>query len=159
METTGRSSYDASFKLKAIKLAIQKGNRAAARNLNVNESMERSWRRQREVLMQCQKSRNAFRGYKSRWPELENVLEDWVNTQRAGGQGVSTVQIRMKAKTIACKMNIEDFKAGPSWCFRLLRQETCPLRHGPTLCEQLPPDYQEKCKNFCKFVKTKEKWR
>ncbi|TWW62749.1 hypothetical protein D4764_04G0013960 [Takifugu flavidus] len=31
----------------------------------------------------------AFRGKHRRWPELENVLEDWVNTQRAGGRGVS----------------------------------------------------------------------
>lgn len=80
METTRRSSYDASFKLKAIDLAIQEGNRAAARKLSVNESMVRRWRRQREELMQCQKSRKAFRGHKSRWRELENVLEEWVNT-------------------------------------------------------------------------------
>ena len=81
--------------------------------------------------MQWQKSRKAFRGHKGSWPELENVLEDWVNTQRAGGRGVSTVQIRLKAKIIACKMNIEDFKPGPSWCFRFLRQKTWQLRHRP----------------------------
>lgn len=66
-------------------------------------------------------SRKAFRGHKSKWPELENVLRDCVNTQSAGGLGVSTVQVRMKARTIAQKMNIEGFKAGPSWCFRFMR--------------------------------------
>ena len=81
MKTTRRSSYDASFKLKAIELAIQEENTATARKLSVNESMVRRWRQQREELMQCQKSRKAFRGHKSRWPEFENVLEDWVNTQ------------------------------------------------------------------------------
>ena len=155
METTRRSSYDASFKLKAIELAIQEGNRAAARKLSVNESMVRRWRRQREELMQCQKSRKAFRGHKSRWPELENVLEDWVSTQRAGGRGVSTVQIRLKAKTIAREMNIEDFKAGPSWCFRFMRRKNLSIRARTTLCQQLPPDYQEKVENFHKFVETK----
>ena len=39
METAQRSSYDASLKLKAIALAIQEGNRAAARKLSVNEAM------------------------------------------------------------------------------------------------------------------------
>ena len=114
METTRRSSYDSSFKLKAIKLTIQDGNRAAGRKLKVNESIVRRWRRQREVLMQCQMLRKAFIGHKSRWPELENALEDWVNTQ--------------KAKTVVCKMNVEDFKAGPSWCFRFLRQINLSIR-------------------------------
>lgn len=155
METTRRSSYDASFKLKAIDLAIQEGNRAAARKLSVNESMVRRWRRQREELMQCQKSRKAFRGHKSRWPELENVLEEWVNTLRAGGRGVSTVQIRLKAKTIAREMNIKDFKGGPSWCFRFMKRKNLSIRARTTLCQQLPPDYQEKVENFHKFVEKK----
>lgn len=155
METTRRSSYDASFKLKAIDLAIQEGNRAAARKLSVNESMVRRWRRQREELMQCQKSRKAFRGHKSRWPELENVLEEWVKTLRAGGRGVSTVQIRLKAKTIAREMNIKDFKGGPSWCFRFMKRKNLSVRARTTLCQQLPPDYQEKVENFHKFVEKK----
>ena len=50
METTQRSSYDASFRLKAIELAIQEGNRAVARKLSVNESVVRQW----EEFMWCQ---------------------------------------------------------------------------------------------------------
>ena len=93
MENTQRNAYDASFKLKAIDLAIEEGNRAAARKLGINESMVRHWRWQREELTQCKNTTKAFRGNKSRWPELENVLEDWVNTQRAASRGVSTMQI------------------------------------------------------------------
>lgn len=98
MENKRRSVYDAAFKLKAIDLAVKEGNRAAARTLGINESMVRRWRRQREELSQCKKTKKSFRGNKSRWPELENFLEDWVNTQRADGRGVSTVQIRLKAE-------------------------------------------------------------
>lgn len=155
MESTRRKAYDAAFKLKAIDLSIQEGNRAAARKLGVNESMVRRWRRQREELIQCQKTTKAFRGHKSRWPELENVLEDWVNTQRADGRGVSTVQIRLKAKTIASKMCIEDFKGGPSWCFRFMRRKSLSIRARTTVCQQLPPDYEEKVANFHKFIETK----
>ncbi|XP_017276655.1 telomere-associated protein RIF1 isoform X1 [Kryptolebias marmoratus] len=155
METTRRSSYDAAFKLKAIDLAAQEGNRAAARKLGVNESMVRCWRRQREELIECQKTRKAFRGQKSRWSELEDVLEDWVYTQRAGGRGVSTVQIRLKAKSIACQMNIDNFNGGPSWCFRFMRRKNLSIRARTTLCQQLPPDYQEKVANFQQFVETK----
>ncbi|KAJ0001031.1 hypothetical protein NQD34_006051 [Periophthalmus magnuspinnatus] len=104
--------------------------------------MVRSWRCQREELNQCKKTTKAFRGNHSRWPELENYLEDWVNTQRAGGHGVSTVQIRLKAKAI--EMKIKDFRGGPSCCFRFMKRKGLSVRARTTLCQQLPPDYKEK---------------
>lgn len=81
------------MQVKAIDLAVEEGNRAAARKLGINESMVRHWRRKSGELSQCKKTIKAFRSKKSRWPKLKDVLEDWVNTQRADGQGVSTVQI------------------------------------------------------------------
>lgn len=143
------------FKLKAITLAVEEGNRAATHNLGINESMVRRWRRQHEELSQCKKTQKAFRGNHSRWPELENFLEDWVNTQRAGGHGVSTVQIRLKAKAIATEMKIEDFRGGPSWYFRFMKRKGLSVRARTTLCQQLPPDYEEKLANFHTFTQTK----
>ena len=43
-----RHAYDAEFKLKAISHAVEHGNRAAAREFNINESMVRKWRKQEE---------------------------------------------------------------------------------------------------------------
>uniref|UniRef100_A0A8C9YEP1 HTH CENPB-type domain-containing protein n=1 Tax=Sander lucioperca TaxID=283035 RepID=A0A8C9YEP1_SANLU len=155
MAKTRRNAYDAAFKLKAIDLAVGKGNRAAARELGLNESMIRHWKQQLEELTQCKKTTKAFRGKKSRWPELENELEDWVNTQRADGRGVSTVQIRLKAKTIATAMKFEDFRGGPSWCLRFMRRKGLSIRVRTSLCQQLPPDYEEKVSNFRKFTDAK----
>jgi thiaminase len=56
MAKTRRNAYDAAFKLKAIDLAVGKGNRAAARELGLNESMIRRWKQQREELTQCKKT-------------------------------------------------------------------------------------------------------
>ncbi|TWW59230.1 hypothetical protein D4764_06G0007600 [Takifugu flavidus] len=47
-----RHAYDAEFKLKAISHAVEHGNRAAAREFNVNESMVRKWRKQQDDLHQ-----------------------------------------------------------------------------------------------------------
>lgn len=105
----------------------------------------RRWRRQQEELSQCKKTTKAFRGNHSRWPELENFLEDWVNTQRAGGRGVSTVQIRLKAKAVATEMKIEDFKG----------KKSLSVRARTTLCQQLPPDYEEKLTSFRTFTQKK----
>ncbi|XP_045575508.1 uncharacterized protein isoform X1 [Salmo salar] len=151
MEKTRRNAYDAAFKLKAIDLAVGKGNRDAAQELGLNESMIRRWKQQREELTQCKKTTKAFRGRKSRWPELENELEDWVDTRRADGRGVSTAQIRLKAKTIATAMKFEDFRGGPSWCLRFLRRKGLSIRVQTSLCQQLPPDYEENVSNFRKL--------
>ena len=155
MAPTRRLSYDAAFKLKAIELAVKEGNRAVARTLGVNESMVRRWRSHREELSQCKKTKKAFRGNKSRWPELENILEDWVNTQRADGRGVSTVQLRLKAKTLATENNIGDFIEGPSWCLRFMKRKGLSIRARTTVCQQLPPDYEEKITNFRKYTEAK----
>ena len=47
MAKTQRNAYDAAFKLKVIHLAVGKGNRAAAQELGLNESIRR-WKQQRE---------------------------------------------------------------------------------------------------------------
>ena len=66
MAKTRSNAYDAAFKLKAIDLAVGKGNRAAARELGFNDSMIRRWKQQREERTQCKKTTTAFRVKKSR---------------------------------------------------------------------------------------------
>ncbi|KAK9523800.1 hypothetical protein VZT92_017691 [Zoarces viviparus] len=151
--STRRNVYDAAFKLKAIHLAAEEGNRAAARSLGINESMVRRWRRHNEELTTCKKTTKAFRGRKSSWPEVENALEDWVNTQQADVRGVSTVQIRLKAKEVAAEKNIGDFRGGPSWCFRFMQRKGLSIRTRTTACQQLHPDFKEKITNFSEFTR------
>lgn len=45
-----RKSYTAAFKLEFVKYAKENGNRAAALNYTINESMVRSWRKQEDPL-------------------------------------------------------------------------------------------------------------
>lgn len=155
MENTRRNPYDAAFKLNAIDLADKEGNRATARRLGVSESMIRRWRSQRQELTQCKRTTKAFRGQKSRWPELERELEDWVNIQRANGRRVSTIQIRQKAITIASQKQIENFRGGPSWCLRFMRRKSLFVGTKKPLSQQLLLDYQGTLAKFHTFVRTK----
>ena len=118
MPKTKRMVYDAAFKLKAIELAIEKGNRKAAFKLGINESMVRKWRLQKDQLSASTKTRKAFRGNKARWPDLEAELEDWVHIQRADGRGLSTVQVSLKVIEMAKQKVLEDFSGNATWCFR-----------------------------------------
>lgn len=70
MENKQKNAYDAAFKFKAVDKAFKEGNRVASCTLGISESMVICWRCQNE----------AFRGNKC--PKLEDVLEDWLNTER-----------------------------------------------------------------------------
>lgn len=150
-----RHAYDTEFKLKAIRHAVEHGNRAAAREFNVKESMVRKWRKQQDALCQVKKTKQSFRGNKARWPQLEDQLEQWVVEQRAASRSVSTVTIRMKAKALAQELNINEFRGGPSWCFRFMKRRHLSIRTQTTVSQQQPQDYQEKLATFRAYCKNK----
>uniref|UniRef100_A0A8C5WM40 HTH CENPB-type domain-containing protein n=1 Tax=Leptobrachium leishanense TaxID=445787 RepID=A0A8C5WM40_9ANUR len=141
---SNRHAYEADFKLNAISHAVQHGNRAAAREFNINESMVRKWRKQEDALHQVKKTKLSFRGNKARWPQLEDKIEQCVIEQRTAGRSVSTVSIRLKATAIARDMEINDFRGGPSWCFRFMKRRNLSIRTRTTISQQLPKDYEEK---------------
>ncbi|XP_015228044.1 PREDICTED: uncharacterized protein LOC107083375 isoform X1 [Cyprinodon variegatus] len=143
-----RDAYEAQFKLKAISYAEEHGNRAAAREFKINESMVRKWRKLENKLKQVKKTQLSFRGHKARWPELEERLERWIIEQRTSGASVSTVTVRRKAVTLAEEMKIEHFQGGPSWCFRFMKRCHFSIRTRNTVAQQRPVDYNEKLTSF-----------
>uniref|UniRef100_A0A8C5PNZ8 HTH CENPB-type domain-containing protein n=1 Tax=Leptobrachium leishanense TaxID=445787 RepID=A0A8C5PNZ8_9ANUR len=155
MAPVKRHAYEADFKLNAISHAVQHGNRAAAREFNINESMVRKWRKQEDALHQVKKTKLSFRGNKARWPQLEDKIEQWVIEQRTAGRSVSTVSIRLKATAIARDMEINDFRGGPSWCFRFMKRRNLSIRTRTTISQQLPKDYEEKMAIFHTYCKNK----
>lgn len=155
MAPVKRHAYDADFKLKAISYAVQHGNRAAAKEFNINESMVRKWRKQEDDLRQVKKTKKSFRGNKARWPQLEDKIEQWITEQRTAGRSVSTVSIRLKATAMAHDMKINDFQGGPSWCFRFMKRRHLSIRTRTTTSQQLPKDYEERMAIFRTYCKDK----
>lgn len=62
--------------------------------------------------------------------------------------------IRLKAKTIDTEMKMKEFAGGPSRCLRSMRQTNLSRAQMP-LCQQLPPDCEEKFGNFHNFTQAK----
>ena len=54
-----RHAYEAQFKLNAISYAEEHGNRSAAREFKINESMVRKWRKMDNELRQVKKTQFA----------------------------------------------------------------------------------------------------
>ena len=106
-----RTSYCASFKLRVVAYAVDKGNRAAGKQFNVDESCVRRWRSQREKLLETPRNKRALRGRSAAFPELEKEVAEWITEKRKAGTGMSTNIIRLKAKSVAQKLGLEQFKA------------------------------------------------
>lgn len=150
-----RSSYTTGFKLKAIELAKENGNRKAAAELNIDESIIRRWRKQEDKLRQAKKSCKSFRGNAPRWPKLEDDLKHWVLEMRSLGRSISTVSMRLKANTLAKEMGIMNFIGTQSWCTRFMKRNNLSIRCKTTLAQRLPADFKEKASIFREFCQKK----
>lgn len=156
MKSTPRSSYDASFKLKAIDLAIQEGNCTAARKLGVNELTVRRWRRQREELMHYKKKRQKL---------SEDIKPGGLNLKMSWGTGwiyreqaaevCPLCRFDWKPKQSPAEWILTISKLGRHGVSDLWGVKTCRIRAQTTFCQPLPPEYEKKVANFHKFVETK----
>ncbi|KAF4804907.1 hypothetical protein TURU_003861 [Turdus rufiventris] len=62
---------------------------------------------------------------------------------------------KIQAKAIVNEMGIQDFKAGPSWCFHFMKRRQLSIRTRTTVSQRLPADYEEKVAMFRSYCKSK----
>ncbi|KAF4787593.1 hypothetical protein TURU_169252 [Turdus rufiventris] len=154
--TPQRLAYKADLKLKAINHAKEHGNRSATREFNINESMVHKWRKQEDDIRLAKKTKKSFRGNKVRWPQLEDRLDCWISEQIAACRSFSTVAVQIKAKAMANEMDINDCKAGPSWCFHFMKLQQLSIRTRTTVSQPLQVDYAEMLGNFRSYCKKQD---
>ena len=152
-----RASYCASFKLRVVAYAVDKGNCAAGKQFNVDESCVHRWRSQREKLLETPCNKRALRGRSAAFPELEKEVAEWITEKRKAGTGVSTNIIHLKAKSVAQKLGLEQFKASKCWCYRFMDRLGFSIRRRTTIAQKLPQDYEEKLIKFQHYVLAKRK--
>uniref|UniRef100_K7FMD8 HTH CENPB-type domain-containing protein n=1 Tax=Pelodiscus sinensis TaxID=13735 RepID=K7FMD8_PELSI len=143
-------SYTTAKKLKVVSYAEAHGNRAASHEFdNKAESNIRLWRRQKERLQVLPMMKMAERGKSAAYPELEAKLVEWIGECRQQGGGVSIVEVRMKALTIAktCA-NTAGFKASYGWGDRFMNHHGLLVRRRTTIAQKLPIVF--KCKTMPK---------
>lgn len=146
-----RNSYTADFKLDVINKAQEVGNREAGRLFDVDEKCVRRWRSCKKELESMNRRKRSNRYRKPYWPLLEKDLYNWIKSQRDGGRPVSTIQIRLRAKSLAKIMNISNFAGNSSWCYRFMRRNKLSVRAKTTIGQQLPADWEAKVKDFVDY--------
>ncbi|KAG5285656.1 hypothetical protein AALO_G00005910 [Alosa alosa] len=144
MEKAKRRPFTARYKLDAIQLAKEKGNRAAGREYGIDESVIRRWRANEEKLRSFPEDKKANRGHSSHHPQLEQDLVSWIKSLQESGKDISTEQIRRKALDMAKVIQIIGFFASPHWCWRFLRRHKLSICRRKSVSHKLPENWKKK---------------
>ena len=147
-----RNAFTAGEKLRAVAYAEAQGNRAAGREFTISEANIRQWRKQKDRLQKLPKQKKAERGSTAHHPELETQLLAWTLDVRQQGIGLTTTEIRIKAKILAEQMAIINFKASMSWTYKYLRRNDLSIRRRTHISQRLPEDYDDKLLEFQRFI-------
>ncbi|VDL62964.1 unnamed protein product [Nippostrongylus brasiliensis] len=91
-----RKSYTAAFKLDAVKFSEEHGTAAAALHFEVDRSMIRRWRREKENLHELRPTKRARRFGKPKATEIEGVLYAWLTQKRASNRAVWRLSVRRR---------------------------------------------------------------
>jgi len=143
-------SYIACFKLTVVTYAIEKGNRAAGHQFQVDEKNVSRRQSQQETLKGHHRDQRVARYFPAKFPELEKELKEWIDEKRKASIGMSTTVIRLRAKSMAKARNIaeSEFKAVVHWCYRFMDQHDLSIRWRMTISQKLPQNFEEKLLKF-----------
>lgn len=153
MEKQCRKSYSIKLKLEAIKFSEINGNRSAARLFNVDESMVRRWRKNKNSYIEVpnKNKKTQKRHRKAKWPAIDTAMKKWVVEQRAKGLQVHGVSILREARIFAKQHKIP-FNGSPKWVFLFMKRNKLVRRAVTSTGQHLPDDWEEKMESFRNFV-------
>lgn len=139
-----RASYTATYKLQAVQKAKILGNRAVPQELGIDEKSIQQWQKDKTILEKRPKCKRSRRRKGAQWPDLEEKLHKWIDSERSESKPISTTIIRMKAKSFAAELNLEEFNGSASWCNRFMKRKGLSNRIRTTISQDLPKDLEEK---------------
>ena len=150
---SSRMSFDNKFKLKAVELAEQLGNRPAARQLRIDERNIRRWAKEVEAISNAPKNKccvKARRG--AMYPDIDTRVCSFIDEKRNNGLGVSRSLIRLEGLRAAKDLGINEFKASPGWCTRFMKINNYSIRAHTKIAQKLPKEYEDKITNFQRYI-------
>jgi len=136
-----------------ILFAESHGNRTAEREHEIDESLIRKWRKDRDRIFASNARRKSFRGPKTGlYAEIEEIVETFVLEERAQARVVTREKIRKRALEEARITGIVDFVASDGWCTRFMARRSLSLRRRTSVCQKLPSHFEEKLIEFQRYV-------
>ena len=150
-----RMSFSNKFKLKAVEIAQQIGNRAAAKQLRISETNVRRWRQEVVAISQAPKNKCCTKARTgAKFPQIDKQVCTFIDQKRNDGLGVSRSLIRLEALRIARQLGISEteFKASPGWCTRFMNRNGYSIRTHTKIAQKLPKEFADKITNFQRYI-------
>ena len=156
---SSRILYTACFKLTVLTYALEKGNREAPHQFQVDEKNVRRWQPQQEKLKDLCHHQRAAHYCPAKFPELEKEMKEWIDEKRKAGIGISTTVTRLKAKLMAKARSVaeSEFKAPVHWCHHFIDQRDLLIRWRTTISQKLPENFEDKLLKFQAFIIAEQK--
>ena len=103
-----RSSYNNSFKLKAVKLANELGsNREAGVRLDINEANIRRWKKELDAISEAPRTKFITKNQVgAKFPDIDERVSAFIDEKRKNGLGVSRNLIRLEGLRVARQLGI-----------------------------------------------------
>ena len=79
----------------------------------MDKSVIRCRRTSKAAIEKMPRKNKALRGKSAKWLQLEERLVTWVREKTAEGCAISTLALRLKARSLAKEDDIGDFTASP----------------------------------------------
>ena len=110
----------------------------------MDEFVIQRWRTSKAMIEKMLRKKKVLRRKSAKWPELEERLIAWVRERKAEGSTISTLALRLKAKSLAKEDDIGDFTASLSWAYRLMARPQVLVRRCTHILYNLPVDMADK---------------
>ena len=132
-------------KVKVAEYAEIHGNRKAGRDFNVDESMVRRWKKDKEMMAKQPAKKLSMRGGKPHWPKLEKKLKEFVISEASSGTPLSNLIIGQHAMVMAKKQGLKNFIGGSNWCARFMQRNRMSVDGEGGLCLHPKPQKVVMC--------------
>ncbi|XP_077136662.1 uncharacterized protein LOC143793513 isoform X2 [Ranitomeya variabilis] len=154
-----RKSYSVEYKKRIVEDSRGKNLTAFCKEKMLNIRMVRRWRAAYDNLSQqvCKgnaKRRKCGAGRHPLFPELEDMICEWIADRRAKALVVRRADIQEFALTMAPQLEIspEDFKASHHWLDGFLQRCELSLRRSTALCKLEDAEVIKRALAFKSFV-------
>lgn len=152
--SSSKRSFTASFKLKVVELAEQKGKHLAAKTFNVHRKRVQEWCKQKVRLQMAPKSekRKPGAGRPLRYPDVDTQLMRWFDERRECGVRVTGKSLRHQALRLHRENGNQSFKASNGWYRRFKKRHQIVFRRTTHVAQHAVEIIDDRIDKFLRYV-------
>jgi len=154
-----RKSWTVEEKVNIVEWHRQNGSnqKQTSQEWGCDRKCIREWDRNYETLLQHnegkgKKIRKLHDGREPLSAELDMMLFEYLSELRDDGKPVSNFMLQDKARSIARRLNLDNFAASNGWLTRWKKRMNVAIRRGTNESQKVPEDYRDALMAFRRHI-------